>query len=116
PNDSLANGPGTGTKSPTAPNGEALVPSASVPSGEPGRRQPSPPGNGQRRPLIGRPATNQDVVDFVLDQKQREPVLRNKQILKRFRDQHPDHPIFKTKNPQAALRAALLRTKDTSER
>jgi hypothetical protein len=57
----------------------------------------------------GRQPTNDDVVTFFLDLRKKNPKLRAKEILKQFKAQVPDHPIFKAKNPAEALRVAISR-------
>lgn len=65
---------------------------------------------------VGRPAENADLVAFALNLLNSDPKLRNKDVLKRWREQDPNHPIFENTNPQAALRAALSRERSKAKK
>jgi hypothetical protein len=88
--------------------------------------QPARPGNGNEagaQPLpdaghpvtdpseykLGRTPTNKDVVDFALEVLRENRKAKVKDILKAWKAQHPDHPIFSSDHPDRALRAALSR-------
>jgi hypothetical protein len=69
---------------------------------------------GLERGTPGRPSTNDEVVNYFLDQKRRDRSLRIKQILKQFKQEHPEHPIFSNQNPEGALRNALYERRKAS--
>lgn len=59
----------------------------------------------------GRRATNDILLDFDELERKKKPELADKEILAAFKKKYPDHPIFETEDPRAALRAARSRRK-----
>ncbi|HTU93769.1 MAG TPA: hypothetical protein VMF69_27060 [Gemmataceae bacterium] len=59
----------------------------------------------------GRRAKNDVLLDFDELERKKKPELTDKEILAAFRKKHPDHPIFDSEDPRAALRAARSRRK-----
>jgi hypothetical protein len=59
----------------------------------------------------GRPEQNQDLLDFANRARQEQPKPGYKQILKRFKIERPDHPIFDSKDPDTSFRVSRYRAK-----
>jgi hypothetical protein len=59
----------------------------------------------------GRPEVNQEIVAYALAAKAANPRLRGKELLKQCRERFPNHPIFESQKPAAALRAAMARAR-----
>lgn len=64
----------------------------------------------------GRPDQNADLVNYAFRLLDENENLRNKDILQKCRAEFPDHPIFKAKSPQQALRSAMYHTRKKAEK
>ncbi len=72
------------------------------PSGNKSKKQPT------RRPSGPRPQ-NADLLEFDEKERQNDPNITDKEILRRFKLKKPKHPVFDSGNPRGALRAARYR-------
>jgi len=59
----------------------------------------------------GRPDQNTILVEFAASIDQSEGKVQAPEILRRFKKEHPQHPIFKNDNPVRAFRMALYRAR-----
>jgi hypothetical protein len=78
--------------------------------------RPDSPASVPSRKRPGRPAQNDVLLAFAKDLESSEPELADKDVLARFKDGNPGHPIFKNKDPLDAFRAAKKDARKKGER
>jgi hypothetical protein len=59
----------------------------------------------------GRPDQNTILVQFAADIRRREGKVQAPEVLRRFKKEHPHHPIFENDDPARAFRVALYRAR-----
>jgi hypothetical protein len=59
----------------------------------------------------GRPDRNSILLAYANAARTKEPSIQDKEILKRFRKENPNHPIFENDNPEHAFRTAEYRAR-----